>query len=259
MALSKAKVKQFSAYFFRYYLGLVFFVTLLIFIGPIYLLISFQKTQRLGFYVHVAWSLVYRILGGYWFVLYRQKYPLPKGPFIIISNHKSYLDIFLLYSMFPATPFLFLGKAELKSLPLIGLLFRKFNIPVYRSDSHKAGSSLKRSILALRNGWSLVIFPEGGIPDGLDTQMIPFKEGAFVLAKKLQIPLVPLTFHNNYELYSDPTEKDVLARPGRPIVTMHPPIESAFIASHSLAELTQYAFNLVQEPLINDNRTFKRK
>ena len=51
-----------------------------------------------------------------------------------MANHTSYLDIFLMYSILPKYPFVFLGKSEILSYPLIGTFFKDLNVPVDRKD-----------------------------------------------------------------------------------------------------------------------------
>lgn len=175
---------------------------------------------------------------------------LPDGPYVIIANHASYLDIFLMYSILPKHPFLFLGKAEILSYPIIGTYFKNLNIPVYRKAKNKAGKSLIMAEKAVKEGWSIAIFPEGGIPDSNCPKMIPFKTGAFKLAKSLNLPIVCLTFENNYFLFSDPSEILGPARPGISNIHIHDIINQREVASLSIEELSQKAFDIINAPLI---------
>ena len=79
------------------------------------------------------------------FCFYRIKtienHELPDGPYVIIANHTSYLDIFFMYSILPKHPFVFLGKSEILNYPIISTYFKNLNIPVYRGDKSKAGRS----------------------------------------------------------------------------------------------------------------------
>jgi 1-acyl-sn-glycerol-3-phosphate acyltransferase len=80
-----------------------------------------------------------------------------------------------MYSIFPKHPFLFLGKDEILTYPIIKTYFKGLNIPVYRKDKRKAAISFIQAKKAVRDGWSIVIFPEGGIPDENKPALIPFK------------------------------------------------------------------------------------
>ena len=154
-----------------------------------------------------------------------------------------------MYSLFPKHPLLFLGKAELLNYPLIGTFFRKLHIPVFRGEGRKAAQSYIQSLRSIDNGWCLVIFPEGGIPDEGCPQLAPFKEGAFKIAKSKHIPIVPITFLNNYELFEDPIHFWGKARPGTAKVVVHPIIPSETIKELSLQELTNYTREVVGSKL----------
>ena len=177
------------------------------------------------------------------------KSKLPDGPYIIVANHSSYLDIFLMYSLIPKHPFVFLGKSEILNYPIIRTYFKNLNIPVYRKDKSKAGQSLLLAEKAVQQGWSIAIFPEGGIPDDDNPKMIPFKDGAFKLAKSLEIPIVPITFLNNFYLFSDPTLILGPARPGVAHVIIHEIISKDKVESQSIKELREYCFSVISEPL----------
>ena len=143
-----------------------------------------------------------------------EKEPLPEGPYIIVANHTSYLDIFFMYSMLPKHPFVFLGKSEILTYPIIRTYFKNLNIPVFRFDRKKVGVSFQLALEAIEEGWSLVIFPEGTIPEVDIPKMVPFKNGAFKIAKEANVPIVPITFTTNHLLFSDPTMVFGPARPG---------------------------------------------
>lgn len=183
-------------------------------------------------------------------VKFIRKADLPKGPYIIIANHASYLDIFFMYSILPQNRFLFLGKSEILSYPIIGTYFRGLNIPVDRKDRTKAAVSLTKAQKAVKEGWSIVIFPEGTIPDDNCPVMLPFKAGAFKLAKSLSIPIVPLTFTTNFRLFSDPTDLLGPARPGISRVYLHPSIPVDFINDIDERELRNLCHSIVNEPIL---------
>lgn len=182
------------------------------------------------------------------FVLKKNKQKLPKEPCIIVSNHASYFDIFLMYSIVPHHPFLFMGKAEILSYPLVKRFFINLNIPVHRKNQRLAAMSFIQAKQALKEGWSVVLFPEGGIPDDNVPAMIPFKEGAFKLAKSANVPIVSMTFLDNYHVFSEPFHCDY-AHPGISRVVFHPVISAEEVSKLTDAELSAKAFELIAAPL----------
>jgi 1-acyl-sn-glycerol-3-phosphate acyltransferase len=212
------------------------------------LLIDNEGKKR-AFRVFVFWSWAFRVLCLYG-VKRKKNSPLPEGPYLIVANHSSYLDIFLMYSFMPKEQFLFLGKSEILSYPIIKTYFKRMNIPVYRDNRVKSARSLIQASKEVKKGWSIMIFPEGGIPDDDNPTMIEFKQGAFQLAKNLKVPIVPITFTNNYKLFSDPTDILGPARPGISHVHIHEFISKEEIESMSQQELSQKCFDVINAPIL---------
>ncbi len=231
----------------------VIFVIFAVALYPFFwVLLSNKKWKKISFRLFVVWSWMMRV-----FCFYRVKKvidsPLPEGPYIIVANHSSYLDIFFMYSILPKHPFLFLGKGEILSYPIIRTYFKGLNIPVYRKDRSKAATSFTLAKKAVNEGWSLVIFPEGGIPDEGNPAMIPFKKGAFKLAKALNVPIIPISFTNHYTLFSDPTDILGPARPGISKVFIHQAIMPEAIVEMTEVELLNVCFDKINESLVKEN------
>tara|TARA_R110002072_G_scaffold243015_1_gene402061 strand:+ start:2879 stop:3637 length:759 start_codon:yes stop_codon:yes gene_type:complete len=240
-------LRIFFSIIWKIYFGLFFFVSTVVFY-PIILPFLFSETnKKRSFKLFVAWSWCVRIFGFYPVKKVIDS-ELPEGPFIIIANHASYLDIFLLPSIMPKDAFLFLGKSEILKYPLIKTYFKRLNIPVYRGGI-KAVKSLISASQEINKGWSLVIFPEGEIPKIEHPKMIPFMAGAFQLAKNAKVPIVPITFLNNYKRLSDLEEPLGLAGPGVCKVYIHPFIATKEVENLSKAKLNQKCFDIVNGPI----------
>lgn len=229
---------------YKLYVALVFTCGLILFYLPILICIKNPKWKRKAFNFFVLWSWFMRIFCLIHVV--RKNYKtLPKTPMVIIANHASYLDIILFCSILPKHPFLFLGKSEILDYPLLKTFFKDLNIPVYRNNKLKSAKSFVEAKNRLAENWSLVIFPEGEIPDENTPQMVPFKEGAFKLAKAGKAAILPLTFQNNYKLFSDPNKPLGRAHPGISQVYFHPIITSDKVALKSIEELSDTCFKLI--------------
>jgi len=240
----------------KLYILVVFTITALLFYPVIVPFLNSDKNRRKAFKLFVVWSWVVRILCIY-FVRFAEKSKLPEGHFVIIANHASYLDIFLMPSLFPNTPFLFLGKSEILSYPLIKTYFKKLNIPVYRDNKLKAARALFQAVEAGRNGWSLVIFPEGGIPDNEQPFLDDFKLGAFQIARSVKAPIVPVTFVNNFKLFSDPEHILGEAHPGVSKVHVHPFISAEDVCHGTLEELSAKCHEVIKKTLQQHYPDFK--
>jgi len=241
----------------KLYIAVIFAVTALLLYPVIRPQLGSDKGRKRAFKVFVFWSWWFRIMCFYG-VKKVTKNPLPNAPYIILANHASYLDIFLMYSVLPENQFLFLGKSELLNYPLIKAYFKRMNIPVFRGSRVKAARSIIRASKEVQNGWSIMIFPEGGIPDGQAPEMIRFKDGAFRLAKSLQLPIVPVTFTNNYKLFSDPTEILGPARPGISRVYIHEAIKPEQIEAMEIPELRKMCFEIINGPILKEHPHLKQ-
>jgi len=177
---------------------------------------------------------------------------LEKGPFVLAANHSSYLDIFLLYSILPQHKFLFMGKSEILKYPLVKTFFKKLNIPVDRTSSIKSAKAFIQARKEIHKDWSVVIFPEGGIPDEAPC-LAPFKSGAFQLAKSSKCAILPITFLNNFYLFSDPDRFCAPARPGLVKVHIHPMINRTEVENNDVKFTKEKTYQLISSYLPQKN------
>ncbi len=109
--------------------------------------------------------------------------------YMVVSNHQSMLDILVLFNLF--FHFKFVSKIEIFKVPFIGWnMYLNNYIRLRRGDRKSVEKMLKDAEKSLAEGNSILIFPEGSrSPDG---NVRPFKTGAFILAKKIQTPILPI-------------------------------------------------------------------
>ena len=79
--------------------------------------------------------------------------------------------------------------------------------------------------------------------------MVPFKNGAFKIAKEAKVPIVPITFTTNHLLFSDPTDVFGPARPGVSKFYIGEYISKEDVESMSFLELNKVCFERVEAPL----------
>ena len=119
-------------------------------------------------------------------------------PHVYAVNHASALDIPVLYVNLPFQ-FRIAFKKELLAYPVVGWhLKRSGQICIDQQNPSHSISSIRAGLKGLKEGMPLVIFPEGGrTPDG---EIKPFLPGAFFLAIKAQVDVVPIALVGTYEL-----------------------------------------------------------
>ena len=120
--------------------------------------------------------------------------------YVVAANHQSYWDAFLMYG-FLGIKFKWLMKKELGKIPFVGWACRMAgHILIERSSRVKSMESIRKAESKLKNGMSVVIFPEGTrTPDG---KMARFKRGAFLISQELNLPILPVTIDGNYDVMS---------------------------------------------------------
>ena len=120
--------------------------------------------------------------------------------YVVAANHQSYWDAFLMYG-FLGIKFKWLMKKELGKIPFVGWACRMAgHILIERSSRVKSMESIRKAESKLKDGMSVVIFPEGTrTPDG---KMARFKRGAFLISQELNLPILPVTIDGNYDVMS---------------------------------------------------------
>ncbi|HEV8434611.1 MAG TPA: lysophospholipid acyltransferase family protein, partial [Thermoanaerobaculia bacterium] len=114
----------------------------------------------------------------------------PKQRYILVANHYSYYDIPCILAAVPQ-PIRFMAKASLFKIPIFGWsLGRAGFIPIDRKNRRTAVKSFDLAVQRIRRGNTIVIFPEEGRTR--NREMRPFQRGAFLLAIRSELPVVPM-------------------------------------------------------------------
>lgn len=139
--------------------------------------------------------------------------------YVFVSNHQVAIDIPVVSLAIPC-PFGWVAKAELARTPFLGPAVRASpSVFIDRSHPKKSIESMRIAGQRIRDGLSVIIFPEGARSHG--PELAPFKRGAFQLAIEAGVPIVPVTILNGWQVFN---EKHGRARPGRVHVVIGEPI-----------------------------------
>ncbi len=113
----------------------------------------------------------------------------PRLPYVAVSNHESYADIFLI-SHFP-WEMKWLSKDTMFRIPVMGWMMRMANdIPIVRGKRESIVSAMRGCRDRLGKRVSVMIFPEGTRSE--TDELLPFKDGAFKLAVEAGVPILPI-------------------------------------------------------------------
>jgi 1-acyl-sn-glycerol-3-phosphate acyltransferase len=144
---------------------------------------------------------------------------LPVGPVIFMSNHQSNFDILSLLASMPRQIH-WIAKKELFDIPVFGPSMRRGGyIPLDRGDGRKALQSMDEAADTIHRGKSIVLFPEG--TRTTDGNLLPFKRGGFILARKADVPVIPVTINGSGKI--NPANQ-IRLYSGTISITLHPPV-----------------------------------
>jgi long-chain acyl-CoA synthetase len=127
---------------------------------------------------------------------------LPKsGPYILCSNHQSYLDPMVLASILPPAIFdkvFAVGTSEIFGKGLMLRLAHSLRVVVVDPDANLV-PAMRAGAFGLRQGRALILFPEG--ERSIDGTPRVFKKGAAILSIHTQVPIVPVAIEGFYEVW----------------------------------------------------------
>ena len=127
---------------------------------------------------------------------------LPKsGPYIISSNHQSYLDPLILASILPSDVFARLfavGTSDIFGQGFMRRLARRIKVVVLDPDANLV-PAMRAGAYGLRHGLALILYPEG--ERSIDGTPRIFKKGAAILSIHMQVPIVPVAIEGFYEAW----------------------------------------------------------
>jgi len=238
-------------FLYKLWIGLVFWGSLMALYPFFWLLLQRRSTFPIAFRLKRVWAMVLTTL-MFCPVVKEYKGTIPTGPFVIASNHQSYLDTVFMYLVF-SEYFVFIGKAELMKWPLFSIFFKKGqDIPIYRGSAVQARHSMLRALRVIKRGESIAIFPEGTVPEEAP-QMRPFKNGAFKLAIDAQVPIVPVTWCRNHKVMLDPAKFWQFSLPQVVKVVVHPAVNTKGMVEQDIVSLRNQVFSIIQQPIKDEN------
>lgn len=179
-------MKKFSFYTYRALVVLVFWTLVII---PL-LLLAYAGFHRIRYYMSRWWA--YRVLwaAGVRLEIQGLENLESGGPYVYAPNHQSFMDIPIILRALPIQ-FRMLAKQELFDVPVLGFAIGLMGtIGISGANRREAVKSLRQAEKMVKNGENLLIFPEGKLSE--TEAFEKFKKGAFLIAKRLKVPVVPV-------------------------------------------------------------------
>jgi 1-acyl-sn-glycerol-3-phosphate acyltransferase len=172
--------------------------------------------------------------------------PQPNKGYVYCGNHFSSFDNFSMYNIIP-NQFKTIGLEEIGKLPLYGRIFTKMHILINRNSNTSKQKGLLEAMKCLDNGQSIVIAPEGGIRSLSPPLMAPFEDGAFILAIKKQVPIVPFLLETNHRILPEFPQKYIYRHTCE--VTILPALSTRGMSIADVSKLKERVFEMMQEVL----------
>lgn len=169
--------------------------------------------------------------------------------YIYCGNHTSSLDI-MIFCLLAKGRFSFMGKDDLLKNPVLKIFFKTIDIPVNRDSKMSSFRAFKRAGEHLRQGGSLIIFPEGRIDETqYPPQLAPFKNGPFRLAIETGTPIVPVSVTDAWKKMWDDGSR-YGSQPGICDIYVHAPVSTENLTPDDADELKDIIFDLINSKVL---------
>ena len=169
-------------------------------------------------------------------------------PQIFMANHQSDFDILIVLAHIPGQ-FRWLVKKELFHIPIFGAAMKSAGyIEIDRNNKERAMQSLDQAALRIREGKSIMAFPEGS--RGRFGEIKPFKQGTFYLAIKSGVPIVPISIIGSGEIMP---KRSLKIKPGKIKLVIDKPIDVRNFTLENRQELIK----IVRNTIIKNHDSFR--
>ncbi len=230
-------------------LTLILFVWLVLVVSA-YKLFRPSELSHGAHWVATVWgrAIVLFTPGWHYEVFGRENLPKPGSkPVVMVANHQSAADIWALY--LTGAQFRWLSKAAVFKVPIIGTAMRWAGyVPIRREDRGSHGSAMQASAKWLREGVSMVFFPEGTRSE--NGRLKDFKLGAFRLAVESGVDILPLVLRGTRDMVQ---KKSGIPCPARLEIEVLPPV--AHLPNESLDNYALRVQNLIGQRLESSPRS----
>lgn len=167
------------------------------------------------------------------------------GPVVFVANHQGYGDIPVCCAALDKFQTGFIAKSSLSKLPLYGEWIKNIrSVMIDREDPRESLRAIETAIGFIKQGFSIVVFPEGHRSKGHD--MGEFKKGSLRLATKPGVPVIPISINGTYKLFE---EKGYMQGNFKVDFLIHPPIETANMSRPEASSLASTVEEIIRTGL----------
>ncbi|WP_283684824.1 lysophospholipid acyltransferase family protein [Parablautia sp. Marseille-Q6255] len=166
---------------------------------------------------------------------------------LYIGNHRSYFDIVLTYARCKGLTG-YVAKKEMLRIPLLSTWMKFLHCQFLdRSDIREGLKTILAAIEKIREGVSIMIFPEGTrSKNASELELLPFHEGSFKIATKSGCPIIPVCINHSSALFEDHFPR---IRPAHVIIEYGKPIYPKELPREEQKFIGKYVQNVIAETL----------
>lgn len=181
---------------------------------------------------------------------------VPKDrPVLFVSNHESYGDIPMIIHALKGHNVGFVLKSTMLNIPFIGDYLKYMHcVPLDQSNMRSASKSINIAAEEIEKGYSLVIFPEG--KRSFNNFPAEFKNGAFKIAMKTGVTIVPIYLHNVHYTYEG---NGCMVTPADVTVNILDPIETGALTRADMQKLSEKVYKIIWDFAEEFNAEYNQK
>jgi 1-acyl-sn-glycerol-3-phosphate acyltransferase len=227
--------------------ALVVFIAIMFVAFPFIIIASFFGINGGNFIYKVCkiWASTWYMLVGIRHLEYFESPHDTMKQYIFVANHISYLDIPPIV-ITAKQPIRVLGKYEMVKFPIFGSIYRAAVILVDRRDAERRSKSVRQLKLAVNQGLSIFIFPEGTFNE-TDQTLKEFFDGAFRIAIETQTPIKPMLFIDTLDRLHYRGLFELTPGKNRVVYLQEVPVIGLTMAE--LPQLKQQVYNMMEDGL----------
>lgn len=245
-------IKKIVGGIYFFYGILLFIITMLIVLIPVWLTTLFSEPRRAKLLhpIFKGWMSFFLPLVGCPVIRKGKEYFEKGENYVVVVNHNSLVDIPVSSPWIPGANKT-LAKTEMAKIPLFGVIYKAGSILVDRKNEKSRRESFNAMNDMLRKGLHLCLYPEG-TRNKTDQPLQKFYDGAFITAIRMQKPIIPGLIFNTKKIY--PSQSKIWARPQKIHVHFLPPVETKGLTMSNLAELKEKVHKVMSDYYVaNEN------
>jgi len=200
-----------------------------------------------------AFKIVWWISGSKLTIKGEENIPADR-PVLFVPNHRSIFDIVIGYSRIKKQ-IGFVSKKEMRKVPIFSSWMALMNCQFLdRKDVRKGLKVILKCVDLIKDGVSIVIFPEGTRNKG-DEPLQTFHDGSFKIAEKTGCVIVPMVLNNTDAVFEKQFPK---IKPRNVMVEYLPPIDVSTLSREEKKQISSTVFNMIKETYIKNDEAINQ-